>query len=266
MPGESRVHCFSCSFSGTQTKLLMAMADAGLSLEFSTAMEAIIAAEEGAELNLAEGDYEASMFGTQLVEFPEDMVMATDPAYGPQWRHEVHPYLEQRLVSFETASHWDMRWDPFRQRVIFPIRDWDGVLRGLHGRSTRPETDLPYLAYTYQEQYNPSVWLGEHLVDVERTVLITESVFDLLRAFEVYPNVITPKTASVTAAQLKRIRGVSDAVTLFDADAAGTRARQAVSDIFHKRVRHVTLEPGTDAGDTAVEDLAVLLSEVMDLV
>lgn len=259
--GESRVHCFSCNFSGSQMKLIRELKNLGHSFDFTKAVELIVLAEEGGELEWAPGDYEEMWHQADvLVEYPEAMVDAMDPAYNP-----LHPYLKSREVPNEVARHWDLRLDPYRQRVVFPIRDWDGVLRGLHGRAVNPNTKLKYLVYLCEGSHNSVVWLGEHLVDIEEPVLLVESVFDLLRAFEVYPNIITPRFAGVTAEQLHRIRGASRVVTIFDGDKAGGLARSAVSKKFGARASHVVLSDGTDAGDTDLEVLRYELSRYLDL-
>lgn len=266
-PGESRTHCFACHFSGRQGALLAELQMRGAAdLDLGAAWAMVEAAEEGAPLSLGEGDFEESLsWVPEEHPFPEEMREALEPAYA---RKRVHHYLRRRRVPYRVAKRMDLRYDPWRLRIVFPVRDWRGVLMGLHGRITyRPPEDDPnpppvYLMYPCQDQTNPHVWLGEHWTDPEQPVVVAESVFDLARVIEAgFPNAISPLTADMSAAKLARVESLQDVITIFDEDQAGRYARGKLDQALrHARVRHVYLEEGTDAGDLDAAELADLIT------
>jgi len=262
--GESRVHCFSCDFSGTQTRLLMAMREAKLPLDFAQAMEAILVAEQGGQLDLGPGDYEDAVFGEPTPPHLFDE-MLTDVFDRVAHRTEAWDYLVGRGLDGFTIEQLDLRWDPYRKRVLFPVRDWEGRLRGLHGRAIY-DSDLKYLMYSYQDRTNPHVWLGEDRCNPELPVLMPESVFDLAAAHPFYTNALSPLSASISGERLHRVRHLADVVTLFDSGEAGNRARETVSKaLTNTRVRHLVPPPNEDAGSMGQLDLAELLQTQLEV-
>ena len=145
-------------------------------------------------------------------------------ALEPAWAGDgetVHPYLETRSVTAQIAQALNICWDDYRKRIVFPIRDFKGRLRGLHGRTVHDHVEPVYRMYPYENKTNPHVWLGEPWVDFEKPVLMVESVFDLARAYPVYPNIVSPLRASLSKVQLERMKGARTVITLFDGDKAG---------------------------------------------
>lgn len=274
-PGESRTHCFACHFSGRQGALLAELQMRGAEVDLGQAWAMVEAAEAGAPLTLGDGDFESAfLFEPEEHPFPEEMREALEPAYARVRRKgkvlgRVHPYLRRRRVPYSVAKRMDLRYDPWRLRLVFPVRDWRGVLMGLHGRITYlPPDDDPhpppvYLMYPCQDQTNPHVWLGEHWTDPEQPVVVAESVFDLARVIEAgFHNAISPLTADLSAAKLARIESLQDVVTIFDEDQAGRYARGKLDRALrHARVRHVYLDEGTDAGELPPDELRDLIAD-----
>ncbi len=263
--GDSRVHCFSCGYAGTQTDLVLSIKDTGVPVRVGPLVQAIVDAEAGAPLELGTIDYEEQLNAPRasLHPFDENMILATEPAYD-------HPYVRSR-VSRAAAKAFDIRHDPVRSRIVFPIRDWSGRLMGLRGRALADDQEPRYLAYKYQGRSNPSVWLGEHMCDPEKPALIVESVFDAARVWDVYPNVLAPLHADVTAGQVKRVRHLRRVFTLFDPDQAGQQGRAAL-DVLD-RVTHLDLPEIKknngklkDPADFSTEGLEHVLRPLLDLI
>lgn len=259
--GESKVYCFGCGFGGTQTSLLMELRFLGAEgVQWRKALDMLIAADDETMLGLPNGDYEDDVFGVEAAEyeFPEWLVKAFEPAY---FEGTVHPYLTSRHTPLEVAQHLDLRYDVHRRRVVFPVRDWSGRLMGLHGRHiggpyTPDDIQNAYRMYPYQGHTNPRVWLGEHWIEIDQPVVLAESVFDLARTMEVYSNVLSPLTASITGKKLERLAGIKRIVTLFDADAAGDAAREKTAKhLTGSDISHVELPAGCDAGEMSPEEL-----------
>jgi hypothetical protein len=260
-PGESKTYCLACGASGKQYEIMLKLKYLGLEFDFHTAAELVYAAEDGQPLADLPEPYEKQFDEKASPHlYPEWLADAFEPAY---FNGVVHPYLASRRMGFNIAKKLNMRFDPYRLRVLFPVLDWRGRLRGLHGRAVclpcggDPwESELPYKAYPYEGQTNSHIWLGEHWVEPDSPVVVAESVFDLARVLEIYQNVISPLTATLSVAKIKRLRNASRVITLFDSDKAGERARLKLKQgLPTTKVSHIVLPPGTDAGEHTADEL-----------
>lgn len=270
-PGDSQVYCFSCTFGGQQSDVLMQLEAHSVEINYAEAWDAIWEAESTAELSVDGEGYEEDVHGPKTPEhiYPEFLLTeTTEPAYAED---QVHPYLARRGVTFEVAERWDIRLDPYRRRIVTPVRDFDGRLRGLHGRHLGGDYAIDdvhskYKMYPHAGQTNPHVWLGEHLIDLERPILMPESKFDLFKCNQLYDNVITPLTASLSREKVARLMSAVEIVTFFDGDDAGERARSRLREwLPDTEVRHIKPEAGFDADETDLDLIWEYLKEV-DLV
>lgn len=263
-PGESKVWCFSCSFGGRQTRLLLELSrllkGEVHTLNLRGAMELIVAVEEGDE------DRVLDLEDDEKVEdfvFSEEWLSRFPPAYA---EGGVHWYLEERRMPFEVARFLDLRYMHSEDRVCFPIRNWDGDLVGLHGRAVVDEADLRYRVIKYRDKKNHLAWLGEGWVDVDRPVVFTESVFDLARVYQVYRNVMCPLTASMSVRKISRASPCNSIVTLFDPDQAGRTAARRLRSVLGKHCDVIEVRLGDrDPGDMTVYEVAKILDAEVDL-
>ncbi|KKL76483.1 hypothetical protein LCGC14_2044440 [marine sediment metagenome] len=268
-PGESKTYCLACGASGKQYDVMLKLKHLGLQFDFHTAAELVYAAEDGEPLVELPDPYEKQFDEKASPHlYPEWLAEAFEPAY---FAGDVHPSLAGRGMPFEIAEKLNMRYDPHRLRVLFPVLDWRGRLRGLHGRAVclpcggaEWEQEIPYKAYPYEGQTNSHIWLGEHWLDPDSPVVVAESVFDLARVMEAYSNVISPLTATISAAKIKRLRNASRVITLFDGDKAGERGRiKLAQGLPTTNVKHVVLPPGTDAGDHTADEIWGLIEHLL---
>lgn len=273
--GESPAHCWSCNFSGSLTNVIQQLKFRKADLDFKELMEIAQVEFDGGTLpSLPDVEIEPH----KLYPFPEKWLKSFPPvAESGLGTH----YLQTRKggpVPHSVIEMLDLRWDPFRNRVCFPIRGANGTLYGLHGRAVKSSEELKYLAYNYQGRLNPQVWLGEETVDWDRPVVMAESVFDLARVKQVYRNVISPLKAGVNELMLSRVKSAFEIVTLFDPDKAGGIARKKVGEWakFDKGVkrivRHAHLDDyvdengkAKDGGDLCVEEMADVLGDYVPL-
>ena len=254
--GESRVFCFSCNYAGWQSELVIALQDAGEVVEYAKAMQMIVMVEEEAGLDLDDGDYESDVFGDKPEDhgFPEWYLDTFEPAWTEGG--EVHPYLTQRGVPWEEAKLLNFRFDAFRHRICIPVREWEGELRGVHGRHVGGGKPT-YLMYTHEHRNNPHVWLGEDLVDPDQPIVLAESVFDYTSVRQVWANTLSPLTASVSWQKLERLKGAVEIITMFDMDKAGRRARERVATAASCPVRHIDLPEGSDPNNLPIEKIHI---------
>lgn len=265
---EAIASCFSCGFRGSLYALVMEMEThqsvfPAKAWSYAAARQIAVNEDEAPPVVLDLDD--ALQAPPAAPAYPEAMREAMDPA----WHEDnVHPYLSQRGVSAVTARLWDLRWDAQRLRIVMPIRDFGGVLRGLHGRAVLPDVQPRWYAYQHPETNaaNRHVLLGEHRMEPYQPVLVVESVFDLLRCFPVWPNIISPLAASFPITLLDRLDGVSQVFTLFDADKAGDQARKTFTKHCPCLCTHLKLPDGyKDPGETPEEILRDILAKSLGL-
>ncbi len=268
--GFSKVHCFSCNYSGDQYDLLIRLAmntkgDTGVGMDFAGAMELL----EGEEEESVSLEWKEPNPPPEDKPFPECVLDSMYPGYSEEDTTHVCDYLMSRDVPWQVAKDLDLRCDDSRDRVVFPIRDFDGVLMGIHGRYIGDEEDqLPYLMYSYNNSTNAHVWLGEHWVDFDKPVVMAESVFDLARIYQVYRNVVSPLTAGFNFIKLKRMKHCTEIITVFDADKAGEQARKKLQGFFlplHVQVEHLIPVKYGDAGNTPLDVMIEGLQDKVDL-
>ena len=260
----SRVHCFSCNYSGTQTELLGRLReyvgdeDYGLDLDSAEAMVLSDMDTGGLRLEIGEITTKEDFAPKKLYEFAESYIDNFPKAYGGE--SGVHSYLRERRVSPSVAEKCDFRSDLYQNRIGVPVRDFNGVLRGFHGRTTIGEQPT-YKMYTYRNHNNPVVWFGEHWVDPNRPVIIVESVFDLTSVKALYDNVICPLTASINVGKIKRIGDIPEMILMFDGDKAGREAQQKMMKVLGSQiVGVVNLPDGSDPNSLSTTDLNELIS------
>jgi len=275
-PGKtSKMHCNSCSWNGDLVQLVYEMKYLKLPADYG-AMLALSEAEIGdvpLQLLAKQDEEEAREFKP----FSEDWLASFPTVFNSG--HALH-YLKSRKggpVPPLVSAALDLRWDPHRQRVCFPLRDGKKVLAGFHGRAIKPYDEPKYLAYPYHGHVNWEVWLGEDKIDWDKPVVMAESVFDYARAYQVYRNVVSPLSASLTEEKLSRLLEAGELITMFDPDKAGNIARQKTTEYFKKAspfalVRHLHLDDHLDeegqprdGGALTVEEMAELLQKYVTL-
>ncbi len=264
--GQSMYNCFSCSSHGdlgdmVQDLVLLLSEDKDKKqYDFRTALQ-LIAAEED-EFDMVIKEYkEADNNDDEIHIFAEWWLDSFVPA---TQSHKAVKYLMQRGLNMDTIEDLDIRWDSSQKRVCFPIRDWDGFLVGLHGRSVKKNDTLRYYAYGFHEKRNKVPWVGESRIDPDKMVVLCEGPFDMAAIYPVYPNVICSNSASMAKAKVKRIRDLGDIVTLYDHGKGGDAARKALDKYMDSSVimKHVipTEEQG-DPGNMSEWDIANALGE-----
>ncbi len=270
--GMSKCHCFSCDFSGDLHDVVIEIQQRtrktgkpGFALNMTKALDLVVKEMDGSVILVDSVD--------AVVEehpFPDWWLKGFLP-----WNAagDCADYLAGRRVPDRVANEWDLRWDVTRGRVCFPVWDGDGRLRGMHGRAidefTGSGTKPKYLVYTHKKRQNPTVFLGEHMVDLNKPVVVTESVFDLLRVYQVYRNVVTPMRAGMSMAQIGRAARMFHMVLMFDGDAAGARATAKLRDNLPDNIFDVVDlregYAGKDPADLAPLVIAKLLEKLVSL-
>ena len=166
-------------------------------------------------------------------------------------------------MSQHTADFLDLRVDILEQRVCFPVRDFSGVLRGLHGRAIQKDVDLRYKMYLHNKKHNSIVWLGESWVDVDKPVVIVEGPFDLAAVLPVYKNVVSPLFATPSVSKIKRLGDAIEVFTFLDKGVGGDKGRELfTSHLKDSVVTHIhPPESYKDPGEMSEVSLKTLFSQ-----
>lgn len=243
--GDSRVHCFSCGYSGRQSHVVAELFFYLAAVEDTGAIDLV-----GAQALIDEQPV-GNILGEAYEETP-------DPIF-PEWYlntfkfvHEVPEamaYLAKRHVGKQVAYELDLRWDAPRRRIMFPTVDSKGQLRGVQGRATRDQDKLSYLNYKWQGAGGRRTWLGENRVTFDDLLIVVEGPFDMARVYGTHPNVIAACGAgSVDAGRAKFLTLAPKVLSMLDGDTAGSQGREKLSK-FVPGIIHATIPEGKDPGD-----------------
>lgn len=272
-PMQSNCYCFSCGTSGDLYSLIqeLRMLDrrnpSGKTYDFPTMMQLI--ANEGDPDELAAEVSEminGELATSSLLEFSDAYLNSFQKAYNPA-NGTVHQYLASRGVSVDIAAYFDIRFDPERRRILFPIRGFNGKLYGLHGRAVDKSNDLRYFAYEYLGKRNPSVWLNENNIDFDDTLVLTEGQFDVASIARVYENVVGSQTSALNLDKMKRLRRVRQIVSFYDYGTGGDSAREYLDEYCKGKplsLHHVIpSESEGDAGDLSEKRIYEYLKDLV---
>lgn len=270
--GQSYVNCFSCGCKGTPSDILIELRyrlqkRPELKDRYDLEQAMYVIQEIADELPNFQG---ISTYDEDLFSNPKDMLEY------PEWWLDTFPqaisnkkamaYLKSRGVSETLAGALDLRVDTSDKRLCFPVRDFDGVLRGLHGRDMTDQNKLRYMMYPFAKQTNPLVWLGESWVDFEKPIIVVEGPFDVSSVQRVYRNVVSPLFANPSKAKLARMAPAMEWVTFLDKGKAGDLGRERI----HKSLtdKHTVVDaipPVKDPGAMTEDELRELLDPILDL-
>ena len=180
---------------------------------------------------------------------------------GLQMPSDIMPYIgTERNIKQETYKAFEAFVSvnsPFKDRIIFPIRDITGKIVAFNGRLRINSHIKDQPKYIF---YPPKVKLPLYPLDVEPIkgrILLVEGIFDVINLHDKgLTNAlcsfgisnITPEKL-----QLLKMKGVEQIDIFFDPDEAGQKATELVKELCDKvelKYYHVKIPPDLgDAGD-----------------
>jgi DNA primase len=247
--------CFSCGSHGDLSHLISELRHLGLcqGAKFSEAYASLMSEP-------LEGHFivePMAVSGSGVKAFPEDFLEAFIPALESP---RASTYLCSRGVDMDTVVRLGLRYNPSRDDVVFPIRDWSGALVGARGRSISPHATLRYMDYLHCGHSNTDcVWLGENFVDTLRPLVLVEGNFDLASVVQVYPNVLASLTASLNQKKMARIASASSLAVFSDNDPAGESMFRELKKFFHRKSVHRVKYSGKDPGSLSARAISEAL-------
>jgi len=257
--GESNYNCFSCGEGGSPYAVYKRLkflygGNVPPKIDLRKAMQIIDGDDYDPDVDIPDYETEIDKKPTVLVPFDEHWYSCFPDAYS-------HPYTAVREIHPDLAAQIDIRLDFERARILFPIRDWSGVLMGVHGRTFMEDVEPRYYSYPSNGVRNPTVWMGEDHTDLDDPVVLVEGQFDYAKVRVHYDNVLSGQTTQMQLEKLKRISHASEIITIFDTGMGGDKGRERVSKFFSSiPVTHLKPpEPYGDLGNMPDENVRELL-------
>lgn len=177
-------------------------------------------------------------------------------------------YLSGRGVVPQTQDAWGIRYDERLQRVVFPVRRYDGKLVGMSGRdvTNRHKTDSRVTKYHNYGGLDKTRYLfGEHWLEPECEVILVEGQVDALKVWQAlrpHPlellagapsyTVVAPLGEGFSRTHIRTLTAfrVKNVTLYTDNDSAGIYAAEKFNYALHGRIPvYLTLPPeGADPG------------------
>lgn len=266
--GTQRVghsHCFSCGYSGAISDVIGLLAVWG-DIDKPTMARALACLSD---------------VNTK----PEPLTLAVeeageDPLFPESWLTNFYPigsgvpwavtYLTQRGIRRRLVERYGILADPARGRVVVPLRDAQGKLRGAIGRAVSNDIQPRYYFYP-----NPDgefakgwTWFGENLIDPSKPVVCVEGTFDALSVAEAYPNVVAVLSTGFKVPATPWWKGVNRWITVMDTGQGGDVGRKRFDATLMRKLPHAKrwhLHPVNgkkDPGEMNVNEIKELLESL----
>lgn len=239
--GSSLVHCFACGYGGTLFQAVSLWATSSEAPDSKEILRWVA--------NLEQGDPDATL--AILDRLGDEPKSRGAPPLSESLMEEFEPmgskYLLNRGLELGTQEFWGVCWDAERQRVVFPVRDFRGVLVGAVGRAV---TDQKLKYWNYWNFPKGKVLFGAQHATTTRAIVV-EGIIDtvlLWQAVQVSDwSVVGLMGAEVTKAQVDLLVDRFEEVVIFlDNDSAGfsgtLKLHRELNGRIHTRMVHYTSE------------------------
>lgn len=174
-----------------------------------------------------------------------------------EWNPEkLQPWVDEG-ISLETMREFGVRYDPYSDRIVVPIRDIEGNIINVHGRTVDPEWKEKKLRkYTFffsQGSVNTiyGFWENREEIMKSRTILLFEGEKSVYKSMEFgYPNAGALLTSHLSENQFKILirLGLRRVVFCLDSDVdvrqdARVKALRSYTQVEYVTNRWHLLEP-----------------------
>lgn len=200
----------------------------------------------------------------------------------------VPMYALDRGLTLATCREWELGHDPWRKRLLFPVRDYKGRLVGVSGRKyydgcprcfRRPKSRKMRVCvacgYPLFEKYlhtdgfrKEMVLYGEHKIVPGDTCIIVEGPLDVLRVWQYgFDNVLGVFGSEASVKQMRKlVRRFRRVVAYVDADGAGKRMGEKLVQGIFEHVDDCPVvggysDDGEDPGSRGYEETCEILAK-----
>ena len=168
-----------------------------------------------------------------------------------------YDYLNKRKISNEIIDKFEIKYDPNKKQVIFPLRDEKGNLVGLTKRNTEyKKYELPKVVYK-------PIYLLYYIIDNNiKEVYVCESQINALYLWSLgYPAIALLGTGSHYQYDLLNKSGILFYHLCFDGDEAGDKGiKNFLKNINKNSITDVIQLPrGKDINDLNEEEINILI-------
>lgn len=187
----------------------------------------------------------------------------------PVWRnlhrvvrdHDDDAFVDSGLVICKEGQSGDLRFDRFRNRIMFPIRDIHGCVVGFGGRTLSDEEsefgkymNNPESTIFRKRGLLYGLYEARSAIEDLGSVTVVEGYFDVVQlAQHGFPSTVATMGTACTREQLSAVFAYTNDLTFcFDGDAAGLRAADAAMHAVlpfatdYRTIRFVFLQEGQD--------------------
>ncbi len=147
--------------------------------------------------------------------------------------YKYEEIIQSGLVVVKNSSQTNGYYDRFRDRIMFPILDYQGNVVGFTGRAMKKEETAKYINTPQNLVYNKSevvfgLFQAKQQIKTEDKVIIVEGNMDVISSHQAgIKNVVAVSGTALTEEQIKRLqRLTNNFIFAFDADEAGLRAAE----------------------------------------
>ena len=249
--GESSYHCFTCG-SGRLWDLVHRMQwTVGVpkrARHFFGSAEIFDDEQLGDPNEFRSGDgyddvYTRIFFGRKKVKVPDEILnnyplLEDSPFTGS--KEEIECYFVSRGILREVLWEYQIRHDPDKHLIIFPMIDTDGEAYRLHVKLVLEKTfwyltpELLGCADTYEPWGRKDYWFGIQFLDPALPVLLVESETDLLRLRSLGVTNVIAACGGINKWKVARIPNFTIYLG-FDADRAGSQFTMKAIQLFNNR-------------------------------
>lgn len=254
--GESYSNCFSCNSSGDLLYLCLDLGE--VRGEDYRELEEFIWQNEGVGvLERAVNCPALSVADARkLARKKRASAVYSENDYAP-FRGRVPRYALERGLPLEVCKAWDLGDDPAEGRLLFPIRNFEGGLVGLKGRSYRGHRNkyIPYLPFS-----QGSWFFGEHMLRPESEdprIVIVEGEIDVIKVWMAGYSCLGMMGGFPTRTHSKRLEALGRPLVLMpDANETGERWAKSLGDRMKNVVNvfDVFLDSG-DPGERSPDEI-----------
>jgi len=176
------------------------------------------------------------------------------PFKGHVPRYALLPPPEGRGLTIEDCKRWELGYDEFRCRLVVPVRNIDGKLIGMMGRSIYYDQTPKWFAYWNFRKSN--YFYGEHLVDTSLDrIIVVEGMPDVWRPYQFgYRNVIALLGSRLTFGQERKLLNWGLPVYWFlDGNEAGRKGTSQCVGLMRGKIKQYVLKCPEDNDPGSLE-------------